>query len=360
MKVTVVAADIPHPKGTAAGRALWAWCEGARALGHDLEVWAWRKSPNTPEGPLPGWCRFEGFELALGPMWKEHLYSLFRPRMGVGRATWQLPEDRVVIADEAVSSPAVEDLARSATVLHYRAAADALAMRDLRLSVLQDARAERRAGRKPALVLAFSARVARHLRRRAHVVPIAYPLPPGPITLTETPTAVMMADWLWPPNMVALGRLLDVWPSVREKVPGARLLLAGRRMPPDAVGTLAGVELLGPLGQSVEALAQACVMAFPCPATSGPKVKVLEALSYGLPVVTTRHGTEGLWLARGQGAVVANGREFGPALANLLTSPDLRAALSRSGRAAVEAHHAPVPAARARLQPLLEAFGDSR
>jgi glycosyltransferase involved in cell wall biosynthesis len=290
-------------------------------------------------------------------MWKDHLHSLFRPRAGVARAGWKPTEDRVVLADQVASSPAVEDCERSASLFYNLAGADAVAVRHFKLSVLQDIRAEHRAARKTAVVLALSDRVGRRLPPGVRVVPIAYPMSPEPLSLTEAPVAALVADWLWPPNQVALDRLLRAWPSVRDAVPSARLLLAGRRMPQDAIGALAGVEFLGPVARSIDVLSQASVLAFPCPASSGPKVKVLEAMAYGLPVVTTRHGVEGLVLAPGQGAVVVEPRDFGDALGSLMRSPERRAVLGSSGRAAIEAHHAPLPAAKVRLQALAEALG---
>jgi glycosyltransferase involved in cell wall biosynthesis len=223
--------------------------------------------------------------------------------------------------------------------------------------VLQDVRAERTLARRAGLVLAYSTRVARHLGDRAQVVPIAYPVPPEPLPVIEAPVAMLMADWLWPPNKMALDRLLGVWPQVKDLLPGATLLLAGRMLSRDAIGSVPGVKVLGSVGASVDVLSQAAVLAFPCPASSGPKVKVLEALAYGVPVVTTPPGVEGLVLGHQEGAVVAAPGDFARALADLLSSPERRALLAQSGRAAVLAHHSPVASAQARLDAFALAFG---
>jgi glycosyltransferase involved in cell wall biosynthesis len=167
----------------------------------------------------------------------------------------------------------------------------------------------------------------------------------------------MMADWSWPPNQQALSSLLEVWPDVVAAVPGARLLLAGRALKPEQVGQVHGLKVLGQVRQSVDMLSQASVLAFPCPATSGPKVKVLEALAYGIPVVTTPAGVEGLRLGPGEGALVSGRQGFAKALIKALLSPETRAVLGTSGRAAVEKHHSPVSAGRARLEVFAEAFG---
>jgi glycosyltransferase involved in cell wall biosynthesis len=123
------------------------------------------------------------------------------------------------------------------------------------------------------------------------------------------------------------------------------------------VGYLPGVELVGEVRESAELLGQAAVMAFPCPTSSGPKVKVLEALAHGLPVVTTSAGMEGLVVPSGDGAVISDRRNFARALAGLLADPERRASLGDSGRAAVARHHSPLAAARARINAFEDGFG---
>jgi glycosyltransferase involved in cell wall biosynthesis len=108
-----------------------------------------------------------------------------------------------------------------------------------------------------------------------------------------------------------------------------------------------GVEVLGEVAQARDALARASVFAFPCPPTSGPKMKVLDALAQGVPVVTTVAGVEGL-----QGiddAVAVAGNDFPRVLADVLEDPPRRTLMATAGRAAVLEHHSPARAAAARL-----------
>jgi len=354
VRLSVVACELPHPEGTAAGRDLWAWCEGARRLGHEVDAWVWYRSASSPERPVPEWCRFEPFD--AGPMWRAHLRAVLRPRWELARAGWEPAADAVAVADHLWSFAAVARFPRSVGTLHFRALADARAVGRVGAPDIQMARAERTVGRRAGLVLAYSARVGRHLRRPATVVPIAYPVPDRPLPVVEEPVAVLAADWSWPPNRRALGTLLRAWPEVRATVRGARLLLAGRHLHAAGVGAGAGVELLGSFERSVDVLEHAAVVAFPCPPSSGPKVKVLEALAHGVPVVTTPAGVEGLVLPDGAGAVVAAPRRFAATLAALLAAPEQRARLGAAGWQAVAAHHAPVPAAAARLAAMAAAF----
>ena len=192
----------------------------------------------------------------------------------------------------------------------------------------------------------------------AHVVPIAYPMPAEPLAPVEEPVAALLADWSWPPNGAALDRLLSYWPAVRERVPGARLLLAGRNFPAARMGQMAGVEVIGPVGDSAEVLGRTALIAFPCPDSSGPKVKTLEALAHGLPVVTSPAGLEGIGPDDDTlHEMAAADADFAERTAALLTHPEERRRLGALGRRVVAEVHAPEHAAQVRLALFHEAFG---
>lgn len=355
MRIAVVACELPHPEGTSAGRDLWSWCEGMRSLGHDVEAWVWFRSPSSPEGPVPEWCRYEPFD--PGPAWRSHLRALVVPRNDLARAGWRAPDDAVAVADHLPSASAVLASARSAVTLHFRALADARAVGRVRPPDVQMGRAERRVARRAGLTLVYSPRVGAGLRGSTRFVPIAYPVPPESVTPVEEPVAALLADWSWPPNRVALDRLLGAWPVVRQAVPGARLLLAGKNLDRAGVGTLAGVEAVGPVGRSADLLERAAVVAFPCPPSSGPKLKVIEALAHGVPVVTTPPGMEGVVLPDGPTPMVVDDDAFADGLVRLLRSPELREELGRTARKSVAEHHSPVAAATARLRAFAEVLG---
>jgi glycosyltransferase involved in cell wall biosynthesis len=351
VKVSVVAFEHPLAEGTAAGRALWTWCNGVVSLGNELEVWSWYPSP--PRQPLPEWCQWR--PLPDRSLWRAHLQGLLRPRHDSALAGWEPDSGAVAVADDVPSFAAVAPFDRSVVTIHFRALADARAVRALRAPQVQLARAERHGGRRAGLAMAFSPRVGRHLRRPAVFVPIAYPVPAEALPVVDEPVAALLADWSWPPNHRALEWLLAAWPEVRDAVPAARLLLAGRHLERASVGSMAGVETLGAVASSTDVLARAAVIAFPCPPTSGPKVKVLEALAHGVPVVTTQAGVEGLVVEPGD-AVAVDRRHFASGLASLLTEPERRAQMAAGGRRSALAHHDGIPVARARLKAFEDAF----
>jgi hypothetical protein len=349
VKIRVVASDLPHPQGSAAGRDLWAWCEAARALGHDLTAWIWHISPVSPRGPIPDWAEYR--DTARPSRW-----GTFVSAADARAAGFDPEPDAVVVADHLPSGGAVVGHPRSVLTLHYRALLDALSVRTLRPWHLRTAYEEVHLARRSRCVLAFSARVARGVGRHVDVVPMTAPLPAHRLPVVEEPVAAMLADWWWKPNRAALDDLLRRWPDVRRRVPGARLLLGGRNFPAD-LGAVPGVEVLGTVADSTEVLAQAALLAFPCPTSSGPKGKTLEALALGLPVVTTPPGMEGIELLPGGEAMTATAADFTDRLVTILGDPVARARLADLGRASVEANHAPEVAARAKLRIFESAFG---
>jgi spore maturation protein CgeB len=112
------------------------------------------------------------------------------------------------------------------------------------------------------------------------------------------------------------------------------------------------VRVLGEVASTIDAMSEAAVLAFPAPSTSGPKMKVLDALGAGLPVVTTAAGVEGIDVPR-DAVRVADAARFAETLSALLGDPQERARMAEKARSAVLAHHAPAIAARARVAALV-------
>jgi len=79
------------------------------------------------------------------------------------------------------------------------------------------------------------------------------------------------------------------------------------------------------------------ICAVPVHEGGGTRGKILEALAYGRPVVSTPKGAEGLELAEGEGlTVVTSAEAFAQSLLELSTDPAACAAMAQRGRTAVE------------------------
>jgi glycosyltransferase involved in cell wall biosynthesis len=168
------------------------------------------------------------------------------------------------------------------------------------------------------------------------------------------PTVAFVATMGWAPNVDAalwLGR--EIWPEVLARVPEAKLLLVGRD-PTSAVRALADahVEVTGTVVDVNPYLARSRVVVAPLRAGGGTRLKIMEALDVGRPVVATTVGCEGMEDLVGRGVVVADtASALAEAIADLLLDPVRAASLGRAGHDAVAADHT----WDAALAPLLEA-----
>jgi hypothetical protein len=157
-----------------------------------------------------------------------------------------------------------------------------------------------------------------------------------------SPTVAFVATMGWAPNVDAalwLGR--EIWPLVEEKVPGAHLLLVGRGPTPDVMALAnAGVEVTGTVPDVAPYLRRAQVVVAPLRAGGGTRLKIMEALDSGRPVVSTSVGCEGLEDLIGRGVVVADtAHDMADVIARLLGDPAESARLGRQGHDAVNAEH---------------------
>ena len=168
------------------------------------------------------------------------------------------------------------------------------------------------------------------------------PDPLGPPPLAEEPVAAFVATLGWAPNVDAavwFGR--QVWPEVRRRVPAARLLLVGRDPAPSVQGLASdSVEVSGTVSDIRPYLARARVAVAPLRAGGGTRLKILEALDAGRPVIATSIAVDGLEDLIGEGVVVADDPgSMIEAVCGLLDDPDRAAALGRAGHNAVAARH---------------------
>jgi polysaccharide biosynthesis protein PslH len=167
--------------------------------------------------------------------------------------------------------------------------------------------------------------------------------PGPPLPAAVDPAVIFVALFGWRPNADAAVWLAErVWPLVRRRRPDARLLLVGRS-PTQRVRRLAGpdVTVTGTVPDVRPFLARARVAVAPLRSGGGTRLKVLEALDAGRPVVATGIGVEGLEDLVGDGVVVADTPEqMSAALCDLLADPGRARELGARGRRAVAERYA--------------------
>lgn len=363
LRALIVTHRPPVPEGGAAARCAVGLLRGLLSLGidaHTLSAYSpWDphdvpddlpvelvRLPHQPPGRIR-WDRYvnPGGALARG-LFAERLRVLARHSDVV----------HFIEADTAVGIRMVDR--PSVTQLHYLTRRD----RDLVPLWRQEGRValellrlERRACSRSRWLLANSVEVANDLIAAASdttvtVAPLS--LDPGHYrgsASLERPVAGLLGTARWPPTRNAVERLLRrVWPRILERSPEALLVLAGDGMERSNFPHLPdrpGVEWRGRVLDAADFLRELGVLLYPLTAGSGAKVKVLEALALGLPVVTTPDGAEGI-VDRGGISVETDDDRIADAAVALLTDAASRCAAGAAAHWTFVRHHSPVPAAR--------------
>ncbi|WP_036725097.1 glycosyltransferase family 4 protein [Patulibacter minatonensis] len=143
----------------------------------------------------------------------------------------------------------------------------------------------------------------------------------------------------YPPNaQAAIWMAREVLPLVRVRRPDATLQLVGGGAPPEveALGTLEGVDVTGRVPALEPVLARAEVAVAPLLSGGGTKLKVLEALAAGRPLVATPVGAEGIEVTHGEHLLVAaDAPAFARAVVDLLNDRPAAISLAERGRTLV-------------------------
>lgn len=152
---------------------------------------------------------------------------------------------------------------------------------------------------------------------------------PGRILFTGTMS--------YPPNaQAARWFATEVLPLVRLQRPDAELAVVGRDPSAEvlSLAELAGVEVTGRVPDLRPWLAEAAVVVAPLLSGGGTKLKVVEAMAAGRPVVATPIGAEGIDGRDGEHFVVADGSAaFASAVAELLRDRDRATRIAAGGKA---------------------------
>jgi len=154
-------------------------------------------------------------------------------------------------------------------------------------------------------------------------------------------TLVFVGSMDYGPNVEGVCRFArEVLPRIRAARPGVRLEIVGGEPAPE-VRALAGpqVTLTGRVPAVQPYLQRASALVVPLRIGGGTRLKIVEALALGTPVVSTTIGAQGLGLAHEEHLLVADGdEEFAAATLRVLADPRAAARMAERGRAHVHEH----------------------
>jgi glycosyltransferase involved in cell wall biosynthesis len=155
------------------------------------------------------------------------------------------------------------------------------------------------------------------------------------------PNIVHVGTMYWPPNIEGINWFLDeIYPVVKAQMPDVRCTLIGARPPAKLVERAdadPSLTVTGYVEDPTPYLADASMMMIPLRAGGGMRVKILNALAQGIPMVSTTVGCEGIALTDGEDILIADDpSDFANSTVRLLTDGQLNGRITANGRRIVE------------------------
>jgi glycosyltransferase involved in cell wall biosynthesis len=158
-----------------------------------------------------------------------------------------------------------------------------------------------------------------------------------------------LGTMFWMPNVEGvLWFARQVWPVVRRRFPQATFTVVGKN-PPASIRELttlpvqgpgSGIAVTGYVADPQPYLENAAVFVVPLFSAGGMRVKIVDAWRWGLPIVSTTIGAEGICYRDGENILIADSSEdFAKAVIRLLSEADLAQRLRQNGRHWVEEHY---------------------
>jgi len=169
-------------------------------------------------------------------------------------------------------------------------------------------------------------------------IPLGTSIPAAPLNPcgASAPTVLFVGNFIHGPNVdAALWLMRSIFPLVSRVRPDARLFVVGPN-PPEEVTALAAqqtITVTGAVASVLPFLDDATVVVAPLRTGGGMRVKVLEALAAGKPVVASPLAVAGLDVTDGDQLMLGEqDQEFASAIVGLLENTDARRRLAESAR----------------------------
>lgn len=157
----------------------------------------------------------------------------------------------------------------------------------------------------------------------------------------DAQTILSIGTMSWLPNVDAMRWFVsEILPLIRAKKPGAHVCIVGANpaIQVVALGKRDPAVVISGTVPDVRPYAKECgVFVVPLRSGSGVRVKILNALAMGLPVVSTRIGAEGIAVTHGENILIADTpHQFADAVCRVLHDRAFADRLGANGRALVE------------------------
>lgn len=154
------------------------------------------------------------------------------------------------------------------------------------------------------------------------------------------PTLFHIGSLEWTPNQEGLIWFFNnCWDAIREKYPDLKFFIAGRNAPPwfQKMMNLPNVVFKGEVADAYEFINSKSIMVVPLFSGSGMRIKIIEGMALGKPIVTTAVGTEGISTSSGVNIVITEDADgFVQSISDLIENHEY---FERIGKNAIEYIH---------------------
>jgi len=150
--------------------------------------------------------------------------------------------------------------------------------------------------------------------------------------LESDPLVIFMGKLDYQPNLEALELLFhNIMPNVLQQVPNCKFLIVG--MNPPAHLNHESILYTDYVKDVTEYIAAADVAIAPILSGSGTRLKILEYMAIGKPVISTRLGAEGIAIENGKNIILADDmNEFAGQVIKLILDANLRKQIGNNAR----------------------------
>jgi len=152
----------------------------------------------------------------------------------------------------------------------------------------------------------------------------------------EFPSLFHIGALDWAPNQEGLIWFFNqCWPKIHQENPDLKFYLAGRNAPEwfERIIKQEGVVYLGEINDAYDFINSKAIMVVPLFSGSGMRIKIIEGMALGKPIVTTDIGTEGIPTENGKNILIANDADrFTDAITQLINDRELS---NRIGKSAI-------------------------
>ncbi len=142
----------------------------------------------------------------------------------------------------------------------------------------------------------------------------------------------------WKPNEEAVNRLIDIFPKIESKT-NIQLHLAGSHFPKH-LRTSNSIKVHGFVENIFDFAIKSGILVTPITSSSGIRIKILEMMSIGIPIITTEKGAKGIHYKNKDCLVIANSNEeIITQSISLIKNKDRRMEIGKNSRSYIQENH---------------------